>query len=80
MTQDETVFSLNSLKANYIERIDKLSNERNSLKKELDNLKFEKADIQTRKQIDEVSVRHLKFHARSRKLPTTSQSNARGTS
>lgn len=55
VTQDETVFSLNSLKGNYLERIEKLSSERNSLKKELDNLKFEKADIQTRKQIDEVT-------------------------
>lgn len=54
VTQDETVDSLTSLKQNYLDRIEKLSSERNMLKEQLDILKFEKADIQTRKQIDEI--------------------------
>jgi hypothetical protein len=45
VTQDETVDSLTNLKQNYLDRIEKLSSERNMLKEQLDILKFEKADI-----------------------------------
>ena len=56
VTQDETVDSLTNLKKNYQDRIEKLNGERNVLKDQLDILKFEKADIQTRKQIDEIEL------------------------
>ena len=61
VTQDETVDSLTSLKKKYLDDIDRLSTEKDKLKKELDILKFEKADIQTRKQIDEVIKGYLKL-------------------
>lgn len=54
VTQDETIESLESLKKNYNDRIQKLSQERNILKEQLANLKYEKEDTQTRKQIDEI--------------------------
>lgn len=57
ITQDETTKSLNDLKKTYTEKIDKLSRERDELKEELNILKFEKADSQTRKQIDEVRIK-----------------------
>ena len=56
VTQDETVENLSNLTQTYKDRIEKLANERNRLKDELDVIKFEKADIQTRKQIDEIEV------------------------
>lgn len=56
ITQDETVENLDTLKQNYLDRIDKLNTERSQLKTQLEILKFEKSDIQTRKQIDEIEV------------------------
>jgi len=53
-TQDETSDSLANLKKAYNDRITKLKNERNMLKEQLANLKYEKEDTQTRKQIDEI--------------------------
>ena len=44
VTQDETIESLESLKKNYTDRIAKLSQERNQLKEQLSNLKYEKED------------------------------------
>jgi cell division protein FtsB len=44
VTQDETIESLESLKRNYTDRIQKLSQERNVLKDQLSNLKYEKED------------------------------------
>jgi len=55
-TQDETKKSLNDLKKNYTEKIEKLTKQRDKLKEDLDVLKFEQADSQTRKQIDEVYI------------------------
>jgi len=54
ITQDETTKSLKDLETQYNEKIEILSNERNRLKNELNFLKFEKAQAQTRKQIDEI--------------------------
>jgi len=54
VTQDETIGSLTSLERNYTDRIAKLTNERNQLKETLANLKYEKQDTQTRKQIEEI--------------------------
>lgn len=54
VTQDETIENLGNLTQKYKEDIEKLSLQRNRLKDELDIIKFEKADIQTRKQIDEI--------------------------
>lgn len=54
ITQGETMKSLEDLKKSHKEKIKSLRKQRDDLKKELDVLKFEKADAQTRKQIDEV--------------------------
>ena len=56
ITQDETTKSLNDLKQNYITRIEDLNNERNVLKADLNELKFERVEVQTRKQIDEIET------------------------
>ena len=54
ITQDETTKSLKDQETQYNEKIEILCNERNRLKNELNFLKFEKAQAQTRKQIDEI--------------------------
>lgn len=54
ITQDETTKSLKDLEQQYNEKIEILSNEWNRLKSDLNFLKFEKAQAQTRKQIDEI--------------------------
>ena len=56
ITQDETTKSLKDLEQNYTERIEILCSDRNRLKGELNILKFEKAEAQTRKQIDEIET------------------------
>ena len=54
ITQHETTKSLKDLESQYNQKIEILSIERNRLKSELNFLKFEKAQSQTRKQIDEI--------------------------
>lgn len=54
ITQDETSKSLNDLKQEYIEKIEYLNNEKQKLKEELNDLKYEGGETLTRKQIDEV--------------------------
>jgi len=54
VTQDETIDSLMRLEKKYTDDIDRKTAEKDKLKRDLDVLKFEKADIQTRKQIDEI--------------------------
>ena len=54
ITQDETSKSLNDLKQEYIEKIEYLNNEKQRLKDELNDLKYEGGETLTRKQIDEV--------------------------
>jgi len=56
ITQDETTKSLKDLENQYNEKIEHLITERNKLKSELNFLKFEKAQSQTRKQIDEIET------------------------
>lgn len=53
-TQDETNKSLNDLKQEYLEKIEYLNNEKQRLKEELNDLKYEGGESLTRKQIDEV--------------------------
>ena len=54
ITSDETMKSLKDLEQQYHEKIEILGLERNRLKNELNHLKYEKAQAQTRKQIDEI--------------------------
>ena len=56
ITQDETTKSLKDLETQYNEKIEIQTNQRNQLKSELNFLKFEKAQAQTRKQIDEIET------------------------
>ncbi len=55
-TQDETNKSLLDLKSEYMERIEYLISEKQKLKEELNNLKYEGGESLTRKQIDEVRM------------------------